>query len=106
VARRLTWSREAIDDIEAIANHIERDSPWYAKAVASRFVELAELFAVFPESGRIVPELDEPDFREGFAYNFRLIYQILADRLLVLSVIHVKRQLTPDIIHGRRETTR
>jgi plasmid stabilization system protein ParE len=31
MARRLDWSPEAIEDIEAIASYIERDSPWYAK---------------------------------------------------------------------------
>ncbi len=42
MARGLGWSPEAIEDIEAIASYIERDSPWYAKAVASKIVETAE----------------------------------------------------------------
>jgi plasmid stabilization system protein ParE len=42
MARGLTWSPEAIEDIESIAAYIERDSAWYAKAVASRIVETAE----------------------------------------------------------------
>lgn len=40
--RGLGWSPEAIEDIETIASYIERDSPWYAKAVASKIVEAAE----------------------------------------------------------------
>ena len=36
MARALVWSPEAVEDIEAIAAYIERDSPWYAKAVASK----------------------------------------------------------------------
>src|SRR5712691_11779515 len=42
MARGLGWSPEAIEDIEAIASYIERDSPWYTKAVASKIVETAE----------------------------------------------------------------
>lgn len=41
MARVLVWSPEAINDIEAIAAYIERDSPWYAKAVVSKLVESA-----------------------------------------------------------------
>jgi len=52
MARRLGWSPEAVEDIEAIAAYIERDSAWYAKAVASKIVETAETIPEFPELGR------------------------------------------------------
>ena len=39
MADRLVWSPEAIEDIEAIAAYIERDSQHYARDVASRLVE-------------------------------------------------------------------
>ena len=53
MARGLVWSPEAIEDIESIASYIERDSVWYAKAVASKIVETAETIPDFPELGRI-----------------------------------------------------
>ena len=56
MADRLVWSPEAIEDIEAIAAYIERDSPHYARVVASRLVETAESIPDFPKIGRIVPE--------------------------------------------------
>ena len=40
MARKLTWSPEAIEDIEAIASYIERDSLQYARTVASKIVEI------------------------------------------------------------------
>ena len=57
MARVLVWSPEAIEDIEAIAAYIERDSPWYAKAVATKIVETAEAIPEYPEMGRIVSEI-------------------------------------------------
>jgi len=51
MARALAWSPEAIEDIEAIAAYIERDSPWYARAVASKIVETAESIPSYPELG-------------------------------------------------------
>ena len=43
--------------------------------------------------GRVVPELGQPDIRERFVYSYRLIYQIQAQEIHILSVIHGKRLL-------------
>ena len=72
---------------------IERDSPWYAKAVASRIVETAETIPDFPEIGRIVPELGNSSIRERFVYSYRIIYRIEAERILIAAVIHGSRLL-------------
>jgi toxin ParE1/3/4 len=95
MARGLVWSPEAIEDIEAIASYIERDSAWYAKAVASKIVETAETIPDFPELGRVVPEIGVPGIRERFAYSFRIIYRLEPDRVLVAAVIHGSRLLQP-----------
>jgi len=60
MARVLVWSHEAVEDIDAIAAYIERDSPWYARAVASKIVETVESIPEYPELGRMVPEIDDP----------------------------------------------
>ena len=91
----LGWSPEAIEDIEGIASHIERDSPWYAKAVASKIVETAETIPDFPEIGRIVSEIGNPSIRERFVYSYRVIYRIETQQILVAAVIHGRRLLQP-----------
>ena len=93
MALRLGWSPEAIEDIEAIASYIERDSPWYAKAVASKIVQTAETIPDFPELGRIVPEVGNQSIRERFVYSYRTIYRIDSDQILVVAVIHGRRLL-------------
>ena len=88
MARALVWSPEAIEDIEAIAAYIERDSPWYAKAVASKIVETAESIPEYPELGRIVPEIGESAVRERLVHRYRVIYRLDEGRVLVAAVIH------------------
>ncbi len=95
MARGLVWSPEAIEDIESIASYIERDSPWYAKAVASNIVETAETIPEFPELGRLVPEIGDPAIRERFAYSDRIIYRLVPERVLIAAVIHGRRLLQP-----------
>ena len=73
MARDLVWSPEAVEDIDAIAAYIERDSPWYARAVASKIVETAESIPEYPELGRMVPEIDDPAIRERLVHRYRVI---------------------------------
>jgi toxin ParE1/3/4 len=97
MAYRLAWSPEAIEDIEAIASYIERDSPWYARAVVSKIVETAETIPDHPELGRIVPEIDDKSIRERFVYSYRIIYRIEQERILIATVVHGSRLLQPFI---------
>jgi plasmid stabilization system protein ParE len=91
----LVWSPEAIEDIEAIAAYIERDSPWYAKAVASKIVEVAESIPEYPLLGRVVPEIGEPAVRERLVHRYRIIYRIDKGRVLVAAVIHGRQDFEP-----------
>lgn len=95
MALRLEWSPEAIEDIEAVASYIERDSPWYAKAVTSKIVQTAETIPDFPEIGRTVPEIGNPSIRERFVYSYRIIYRVETERILVAAVIHGRRLIQP-----------
>ena len=97
MAHRLAWSPEAIEDIEAIASYIERDSLWYARAVVAKIVETAEAIPDHPELGRIVPEIDDRSIRERFVYSYRIIYRIEEQRILVATVVHGSRLLEPFI---------
>jgi len=95
MARQLRWSPEAVEDIETIAAYIERDSSYYARAVVTRIVSLAESFPDYPELGRVVPELRNPDYRERFVHKYRIIYRVEPERILIAAVIHGSRQLEP-----------
>ena len=93
MARALVWSPEAVEDIEAIAAYIERDSPWYAKAVVSKLVETAESIPQYPELGRLVPEVGNSSIRERLTHRYRLIYRLDENRVVVAAVIHARQDL-------------
>jgi plasmid stabilization system protein ParE len=92
--RRLSWSREALDDVESIFEFIRRDSPFHARQVAGRLFELAESAALHPLLGRNVPELRNPAVRERFGYSYRLIYEVGNHDVRILAVIHGNRLLS------------
>jgi toxin ParE1/3/4 len=95
VARILAWSPEAVEDIESIAAYIQRDSKYYACAVVSRIVAVSESIPEHPRLGRIIPEINDPDFRERFVHKYRVMYQIGPQRILIVAVIHGNRQFEP-----------
>lgn len=57
MAAELIWSLEALDDIDAIADYISRDSPWHAQAVVECLPGHGRGIAEYPQAGRIVSEL-------------------------------------------------
>jgi len=87
------WSPEAIEDLEAIAEYIARDSEYYSRAVVTQTLSASRDLGGFPLIGRIVPEINNENIRERFIYSYRLIYQIDSKRILIVAVIHGKRLL-------------
>lgn len=93
MARELIWSDEALGDVDGIASYIARDSVHYAKRIVAELFELSDRIAEDPQSGRIVPELNEQALRERFLYSYRVIYEVQVDRVAILAVLHGKRLL-------------
>jgi toxin ParE1/3/4 len=94
MAKRVVWSARALADVESIAAYISSDSPVYAKIVVKKIVKLTRQLARFPQSGREVPESQDPSLRELFAYSYRIIYKVEKEEVIIASVIHGKRNLS------------
>lgn len=93
MAQAVIWSQESLDDINSIAEFISRDSLYHAQQVVENIFERGDNLPEQPESGRKVPELDNPFVRECFIYSYRLIYEIEDTDIHILGVIHGKRLL-------------
>lgn len=85
---QVVWSPQAIDDIDAIAGYIARDSISYAAAVVQRIIEITRDLSKSPEKGKVVQEFGDETIREQFAYTYRIIYQIQDNIVTIGAVIH------------------
>jgi len=94
---RVSWSPEALEDVDSIAAYIAKDSPFYASAVVQKILDVAQSLSNFPNVGPIVPEIGEPEFRERFVYSYRVIYRVSAEQVLIVAVVHGRRLLTPTL---------
>ena len=87
----VTWSPESIRDVEAIRAFIAQDSPVYAELTARRIVAAVERLQVFPESGRMVPERQDPEIREMIAGPYRIVYRFRAGLVEIATVFRGSR---------------
>ncbi len=91
----VSWSPAALDDVDAIAEYIHRDSPAYTRSVVNKILTSARKLSDFPNAGRIVPELDDEAIRERFIYSYRLIYSVQENDVLIVAVVHGRKLLEP-----------
>jgi toxin ParE1/3/4 len=90
---QLSWSLIAVDNLQAVAEYIERDSPLYAAAFVQRVFDAAAALKAFPNMGRIVPEYEDASLRELLFHGYRIVYGIDGDSVRILLVLHAARDL-------------
>ena len=93
------WSKPAKSDLKQIHDYIARDSKFYAQKVSLEIVEKSEKLNKFPEVGRIVPEIGDPNIRELLIYSYRLVYEVFPHKVEVLALIHSKRNFIRDFLN-------
>jgi len=89
---KVFWTDTALGHLTGIHAFISRDSVTYANRVVDRLTRRSEQIAVFPLSGRSVPEVSLPQIREVVEGPYRIIYHIKPDQIDVLAVIHGSQQ--------------
>ncbi|OGC03969.1 hypothetical protein A2276_05060 [candidate division WOR-1 bacterium RIFOXYA12_FULL_43_27] len=94
MARKVVWAQESVKDLESIAEYIARDSHYYAASFVQDIVNAANSLGQLSERGRVVPEFDTSKIRELFVSDYRLIYLLEDSRIVILGIIHGKRDLT------------
>jgi toxin ParE1/3/4 len=94
---RVIWAEPAIADIEEVYRFIARDSRKYARLTIERITSAAGRLADFPELGEVLHEFAHRGYRQIVVGSYRVIYRADAERnrLLVLAVVHARRDLPP-----------
>lgn len=64
------WTKPAKNDLKQIQDYIARDSKFYAQKVSQDIIDKSEKLRIFPEIGRVVPEIGDPNVRELIEHKF------------------------------------
>jgi plasmid stabilization system protein ParE len=89
------WSPPALDDVASIAEYIGKDSQDQARLFTRRLLEGVERLREFPRSGRVIPEIGDPQCREIIYGAYRIMYRIEADEVWITGVVHGARLWKP-----------
>ncbi len=94
----VTWSDPAKADLRSIYDFIAHDSMHYARKVTQDIVAKTDVLNELPRMGKMVPELGNDAIRELSLYSYRILYEIKAPDVIVLAVIHKRRDFQPEMI--------
>lgn len=89
----IKWSPQAVRDIESIREYIAQDSVRYAELVAVRIIASVDRLRAFPQSGRVVPERNDPEIREVIVGSFRVVYRHRPGVVEIATVFRASRLL-------------
>ena len=84
---KLIWTEPAVLDLERIKDYISRDSEYYALALIEKIFESVEKLIRFPKIGREVPEYQDDTIREILCNNYRVIYKVDTNQIVILTVV-------------------
>jgi plasmid stabilization system protein ParE len=87
------WTERAVSDLLAIGEYIAADNPAAARSWVERLRERALAAAEVPRAGRVVPELGRDDVRETFLRTYRIVYRVVPEGIVVLTVFEGHRLL-------------
>ena len=92
---KLSWTDRAIGELNEIGRYISADNPQAAKRFVAKLRKRAKEALEAPLANRMVPEVSREDVREVLEGNYRIMYQITADKLTVLTVFEGHKLFRP-----------
>ncbi len=95
---KIVWSPLAVERASEIVDYIAQDKPLAADKWIHTVFSKVEQLQSNPEIGRIVPEINEHQFRELIYGNYRIIYQLETKQISILTIRHGKQILPIDEI--------
>jgi toxin ParE1/3/4 len=86
--KKIVWTDEAIDHLEAIVTYVSVYDPGAAERLGHRLIELADSLMEFPERGR-----DAGDGKREMTtvWPYILRYRVEPERVIILRIRHGAR---------------
>ena len=93
MAYKLIWAPSACLDLKELASYIAESHPKTAARFVQSVFKTVEHLAAFPESGRVVPEFDDPVIRELIRKPCRIVYRVLPKKetVEIVRIWHAAR---------------
>ena len=88
---KLLWTETAKQDLIAIRGYIAKDNSAAAKKWVDSLRRTARETAHSPYAGRKVPEFSREDLREFIHGNYRIIYHVTTNHVIIITIFEGHR---------------
>lgn len=85
---KIEWSELAVADLQSIHEYISQDSAFYADRLIDKIAGRIDQLKNFPQSGRVVPELNNEVVRELIEGSYRIVYLIEDGCVSIVRIHH------------------
>ncbi len=85
------WRKKALDELEVIYKYIKIESPQNAILVFNSIYDLAISLADYPYKFPVEPIINIEKVRFVVIWNFKIIYSVEEDSIVILRVFNTKR---------------
>jgi toxin ParE1/3/4 len=94
----IEFAQSARDDLRDILDwYASQDVPHVGTRLVLEIIDRVRQLAVFPDSGKVVPELETPWLRELAHPPFRIVYRRDECRITVVRVWRSERLMDPGL---------
>ena len=98
---KITWAPLAIERAYEEARYIAADKPYASLSWLEGLFECIDRLEQFPDSGRVVPEIGLPEYRElVYGKSHRVIYRREPTAVAILTVRRFKQPLDTSEVFG------
>jgi plasmid stabilization system protein ParE len=92
--RRVVWAASARDALDEVIAYISQQSPDGAASVLTRALDTAANLSTLAERGQVVKEIGDPALRELLVYDYRMLYRVREDRVIIRAFLHGARDFS------------
>ena len=87
----IKWTEKARFDLQTIWDFIASDSEFYADKYIDELLSATVVLEEFPEIGRVIPEIGDPNSRELIRGSHRIMYHVDGENIYITQVVHCAR---------------
>ena len=91
---KILWSPLSVERLEDIFEYISKENSPAARKMVNRIFKKVETLSEYPRRGRKVPEVKREEIREVFLGEYRIIYRVESNKIVVLTIGNFKQLLS------------
>jgi addiction module RelE/StbE family toxin len=95
MVQEITWTKEAIQNLQEIFEYISQDSSYYGERTIQLIYKVVDRLKDYPEIGMVIELRSRYTLRRILIKSFRVVYCIHSNKVFIVAVFKQSRQILP-----------